>query len=300
MNPNNRLTLSASPSTQHAKKPRRFANFALRYRSLCGRTLRCNAGKELDAETGLYYYGARYMDPKTSRWLSGDPALGEYVPSAPVNEEAKKRNGSLPGMGGVFNYANLHVYHYAGNNPVKYTDPDGRTPKYAPAVNAFNLDFGRDYMDLAAANFREGEYGWAAMMVINATSEAAYNFFGAYLGASLIGAIVTTGVVGTTSTVAIGTQFDKLGTLVNNPNLSINWAKTTQHGLGRMAERGITSKMVESWMSQGKVLQQTSDKFMYISREGVAVVSKTGKLITAYTSKEFDAKLQNVVQQLFD
>jgi hypothetical protein len=36
------------------------------------------------------------------------------------------RNGSLPGMGGVYNYVNLHVYHYAGNNPVKYTDPDGR------------------------------------------------------------------------------------------------------------------------------------------------------------------------------
>jgi hypothetical protein len=28
-------------------------------------------------------------------------------------------------MGGVFNVVNLHVYHYAGNNPVKYTDPDG-------------------------------------------------------------------------------------------------------------------------------------------------------------------------------
>jgi hypothetical protein len=24
---------------------------------------------------------------------------------------------------------NLHVYHYAGNNPVKYTDPDGRAPR---------------------------------------------------------------------------------------------------------------------------------------------------------------------------
>ena len=30
-------------------------------------------------------------------------------------------------MGGVFNVVNLHVYHYAGNNPVKYTDPDGRS-----------------------------------------------------------------------------------------------------------------------------------------------------------------------------
>jgi RHS repeat-associated protein len=82
-------------------------------------------GKEPDPETGLYYYGARYLDPKTSRWLSGDPALGEYLPVAPVNDEAKKRNGNLPGMGGVFNYVNLHAYHYAGNNPVKYVDPDG-------------------------------------------------------------------------------------------------------------------------------------------------------------------------------
>jgi RHS repeat-associated protein len=83
-------------------------------------------GKELDGETGFYYYGARYLDPKTSRWISGDPAMGEYIPGAPVNEAARSRNGNLPGMGGVFNLVNLHVYHYAGNNPLKYTDPDGR------------------------------------------------------------------------------------------------------------------------------------------------------------------------------
>jgi hypothetical protein len=60
--------------------------------------------------------------------MSADPAMGEYIPVAPISDEARRRNGSLPGMGGVFNLVNLHVYHYAGNNPVKYIDPDGRTP----------------------------------------------------------------------------------------------------------------------------------------------------------------------------
>ena len=104
-------------------------------------------GKELDEETGLYYYGARYLDPKYSRWLSGDPALGEYIPQAPVNDEAKKHNENLPGMGGVYNTVNLHVYHYAGYsqrsfelyNPVKYIDPDGKSVEAVKAVLEFAL-----------------------------------------------------------------------------------------------------------------------------------------------------------------
>ena len=53
-----------------------------------------------------------------------DPALGEYVPGA--GKGNVKDAGSLPGMGGVFNTVNLNLFHYAGNNPVRYVDPDGR------------------------------------------------------------------------------------------------------------------------------------------------------------------------------
>jgi len=83
------------------------------------------------ANSGLarVFYGVRYLDSKTSRWISADPAMGEYIPQAPINDEAKKNNKNLPGMGGIYNTVNMHVYHYAGNNPVVMRDPDGKTPR---------------------------------------------------------------------------------------------------------------------------------------------------------------------------
>ncbi len=34
-------------------------------------------------------------------------------------------------MGGVFNHINCNLFAYAANNPVKYTDPDGRTSEFS-------------------------------------------------------------------------------------------------------------------------------------------------------------------------
>ncbi len=57
-------------------------------------------GKELDRETGLYYYGARYYDPVTSIWQSVDP-MGDEDPS-------------------------YSPFSYTRHNPVILTDPDGK------------------------------------------------------------------------------------------------------------------------------------------------------------------------------
>ena len=96
-------------------------------------------GKEMDSETGLYYYGARYLDPKYSRWLSTDPALSDYMA------------GSKAG-GGAYNPINFNLYHYAGNNPIKYTDPDGRKQNLAQKVFAKALNFAATHNE-KAANF---------------------------------------------------------------------------------------------------------------------------------------------------
>ena len=68
--------------------------------------------KELDEETGLYYFGARYYDPRTSVWQSVDPILGEYLDGQP--------------SGGVHVPVNLAMYSYVRLSPLSYVDPDGR------------------------------------------------------------------------------------------------------------------------------------------------------------------------------
>ncbi len=72
--------------------------------------------KELDEETQLYYFGARYYDPRVSVWVSADPILGKYLGADP---------SKLSGMGGAFNSKNLGLYTYSHSNPVAMLDPDG-------------------------------------------------------------------------------------------------------------------------------------------------------------------------------
>ena len=57
-------------------------------------------GKQFDEETGLYYYGARYMNPVASIWYGVDPLAEKY-----------------PTAGG---------FVYCIGNPIRLVDPDGK------------------------------------------------------------------------------------------------------------------------------------------------------------------------------
>ena len=113
-------------------------------------------GKELDEETGLYYYGARYLDPKYSRWLSGDPALNDYIPKAGAD------TSKLPN-GGAYNCFNFAVFGYGNNNPIKYNDPTGETASYSIddenktiTINVEIIIFGKDATSEIAQIYEKG------------------------------------------------------------------------------------------------------------------------------------------------
>ena len=76
-------------------------------------------GKEKDSESGLYYFGARYMDPTAGRFIS--PDLVE-----PINIMTGKVNDKF-----LLNPQRLNRYAYAGNNPYAFVDPDGLDWYYA-------------------------------------------------------------------------------------------------------------------------------------------------------------------------
>jgi|GEM_PF-1155080 len=92
-------------------------------------------GKEQDATTGLQYFGARWYDPETGRFLGIDPV--------------------------GFQDGNLHSfnrYAYGNNNPLRYVDPDGND-----ATAAFGGLLTEGY-NFATGNGFNGGMVWGALL----------------------------------------------------------------------------------------------------------------------------------------
>ena len=86
--------------------------------------------KEWDEETGLYYYGARYLEPKLSRWMSADPAGFGLVNPMEQNNEGKLKAKQDYSTVEVLNW-----YSYVSNNLIRYIDPTGKR-RFLPVKRA--------------------------------------------------------------------------------------------------------------------------------------------------------------------
>jgi len=85
--------------------------------------------KEFDEETGMYYYGARYYEPRLSLWMSTDPLAEEYI--------------------------DISAYTYCHNNPINLFDPDGQGDYYTDAGKWLGSDGKRDNMAYTATGVRK-------------------------------------------------------------------------------------------------------------------------------------------------
>ena len=76
-------------------------------------------GKQFDDETGLYYYGARFLNPVTSLWYGVDPLAEKYISSG--------------------------AYTYCESNPIVFIDPNGEKKVVvtggADVHNQYRLNF---------------------------------------------------------------------------------------------------------------------------------------------------------------
>jgi RHS repeat-associated protein len=133
-------------------------------------------GRELDSETGLYYYRARYYDSQLGRFISEDP-IG-------------------------FNAGDTNLYRYVKNSPTNWTDPTGKFANVAAGAG-FGALFGGLYA--LANDIESGQFGWNTFGNV---------LKGAAVGA-VTGAVVASGVglLAAGATAAFGTSV--AGAIVN-------------------------------------------------------------------------------------
>jgi len=99
-------------------------------------------GKEKDSESGLSYFGARYLNSNTGRFIAPDPV-------GAIDPKTGKENSII-----LHNPQRQNQYAYGLNNPYKYVDADGRTPAHLllAIVGAGASAFGYNMLSPSTAN----------------------------------------------------------------------------------------------------------------------------------------------------
>ena len=92
----------------------------------------------------------------------------------------------------------------------------------------------------------------------------------------------------------------KFGKVTENHDIKVNWGIKSLHSKDKLKERNISKSDVEKWVENGVSVEQIKDnKYAFVTKEGVAIVRKDGKLITAWSSNDFDKEMLEIIRKLF-
>lgn len=95
----------------------------------------------------------------------------------------------------------------------------------------------------------------------------------------------------------LSSAFCKYGTAINVKEFTITHGGT--HVDKRLAERGITLEDAQSYIDNAILcFQQTADKTLYLSENGVAVALDNGGLATAYPKEYFDEIIKELLKEV--
>jgi len=224
-------------------------------------------GKEFDEETNLYYFGARYYDPRTSVWQSADPVLGKYLP--------KNGEEHLPGLGGVYNSNNLGVYSYGHLNPIKASDPNGQSATLIGAIvggaigAGIAIYRGEDLRHVAGAAAQGAIAGAIAGSVIDT-------------GGASLGLIVAAGAVGNAAGGVVGRAISgdqqSAGAVVTDAAVGAAGALIGV-GVGKLAGAAIDRLAKPGLASQAQQVHEVLDPIAQRMRTTAALRTEAGDIV---------------------
>ncbi|MDB4264835.1 RHS repeat-associated core domain-containing protein [bacterium] len=250
-------------------------------------------GQEYDENTGLIYFGARFYDPDTARFLNQDSYLGEHaVPPS------------------------LHRYLYAYSNPLVFIDPNGNIAwianlrdklndwpeeKYEAAGNLDSDGLGTVGAGLIGIGAGMGQLGSGALSTVNYVANWGSMVFGGTEehAAELAQSHEVMGNVYNTLSTEQGRQqlsyaaFDTVGAVMEGDTEAI--AKTTGF-FGQIGAGGAVSKVTGGGL--GKLGTAIKPKLAPVRQAVNSSIRKTSGQVAAKITKEVRDSSQTIKRRL--
>jgi RHS repeat-associated protein len=219
-------------------------------------------GRELDTETGLYYYRARYYDPSLGRFISEDP-IG-------------------------FSAGDTNLYRYVNNSPTNFTDPTGEIA-FLPILGMVAMGAMNALIDVNVQ-----------LAVNNMTDKTDINW--ASVGVSFVTGMLGFGLAQKAAQAAQAAQAGQKVTQAGAAALKIAANPLLQRtvdsgidGVGKIVENGINGK---AWNNE--LAETVAGNFLLGSaadlgiKGGGAALKATGRLATSAWDRYGDSVIAGV------